>query len=287
MNEYNKNPYLLDYGTAPSWKCYKKSWEKPHYMGMELEIENLDSFDEMLKIPSKFMEGRFIWKRDASIGEEDCNGRTVGGAELVLAPHTRQELIDIDWKGMLKELRLIGSSSYTNGRCGLHIHVSRQALSNTQIRRILAFTSANSEKLRKFGQRTKGNMNRWSPIPDNWKDWNDSFYGGLIRIGGAETSQRAYVTASKKGTIEFRGFRGTLNLARLRATIDFIDTLVAFSDCHGTPICASDRSWAAFLDFAQQTGRKYLIEQLNKVPFNYEKLTSVHAAEVLTAESEE
>lgn len=98
-----------------------KAWKK-HRVGVELEVEfkDRDKRKEFTEIPSNW----FYCERDGSLGDGDYGEGY--GCEIITIPLLPSDAKnDKFWEVLTSELSGRAASWDTNGRCGLHIHLSR------------------------------------------------------------------------------------------------------------------------------------------------------------------
>lgn len=129
------------------------------------------------------------------------------GCEIVTAPRTLQEVKQSfhNYYRFLRKLRKAGYQSHDSGRCGLHMHISKQAMSNEKwnsLSRILARHQAFFKLL----SRRDGNFQYCSFTGHNGR----------------------YMALNKQNstTNEFRFFRGTLKPESFLASLEIMLSLV-------------------------------------------------------------
>ena len=172
-----------------------------------------------------------VWfERDGSLDD-------VSGFESITAPHTVKAFWDNTekWAKMLDWLAKNGFNSHNNGRCGLHVHVSRLMFGDTQIKqdnaiaKLFAFYEKNWEDL-KLASRRKNfdycelNRNRgegyeYKTSLKEWRELAKRKRNGIRADGGSYTHGFA-LNNTNYATVEFRLGRGTLNKASFFAWID-------------------------------------------------------------------
>lgn len=206
------------------------------FFGVELEVESanddIDRVREARKVKSVL--GEFaICKSDGSLDD---------GFEIVTCPAT----IDAHkehWDKFFKE-RWSNLRSYDTSTCGLHIHVSRQPLSEMQVAKIIIFV--NSPHNRKFIERIAGRGSaHYAQIRE--KKWVD------VR---QPRDRYEAVNLCNKHTIEFRLFKGTLNKDSFFKALEFASALVEFcAPCETT--IRTFQNIDSFISFVDQRKKKY------------------------------
>jgi formylmethanofuran dehydrogenase subunit E len=212
---------IHDYSYKPTPHFYGGADKYALFMGVELEIDNGNDneycSDSICHIANSSNEHVYC-KNDSSLDD---------GFEIVSHPMTLQYHSEsMPWKRVLKQIKNYGYRSHDAGTCGLHVHVSRKALGNTEeeqdltIMKILFFVERFWNQMVRFSRRTEAQLARWARRY-GIKDTPDEL---LDRAKGAK---RYYaVNLNNSNTIEFRLFRGTLNEVTFFATLQLCHELV-------------------------------------------------------------
>ena len=113
------------------------------YFGFELEVENYHNVrsceDMATDIRNNYNDLDLCFEQDGSLSD---------GFEIISQPMTYNYIVKHydDFKGILNDLGEDGFQSHNGGRCGLHIHISRDALGKNadeidkNINKLLLFT---------------------------------------------------------------------------------------------------------------------------------------------------
>src|SRR5699024_10405166 len=133
------------------------------FFGVELEIdgggETGSKASRLLEIANSSGRSLLYVKHDGSLDD---------GLELVSHPmslsfHTEE----MPWKEILRQAACLGYTSHQARTCGLHVHVNRTALGDTEteqepvIARILFFVENHWNELLRFSRRTRSQMEQW------------------------------------------------------------------------------------------------------------------------------
>ena len=259
---YNCNPgddsEILDAGYTPNFTFYKEVYENTLFQGVELEIECPDNCNRS-EFARAFKE--FLKKNDMHKGiyvKDD--GSLDNGFEIVSMPFTsraRHRLLD--WYKILKYLKAKRAKSFRTDTCGLHIHVSREALTDNDIRKIKYFFWVNRGRVQKVAGRRANNYCEFQ-----------SFHHVMFAAADNLRQSTRYlavnvVTQTKKRTVEFRIFKGTLDHKRLMGCLQFTEALCEFVKLVG--FAGLERgSWAKFKAWIRQEGRfNNLVKHLERV----------------------
>lgn len=187
-------------------------WGEPKdklYYGVELET-NCSNYN-ISRLARECLEllgdDFVILKEDGSIGT---------GFEIVTAPAILEIQRD-RWSDFLNQAPQ-GLSSWQSGRCGMHVHVSRSALSELSIGKITVLINSpeNQGLIRLIAGRY---ADRWCAI-----DWDKK----ISDVRRSAESRRQAINLCNEDTIEFRIFRGTLHKLHFLANLEFVHAVVNY-----------------------------------------------------------
>lgn len=223
------------------------------YLGVELEIDGGTFKKTVRELNHNFGEHIFL-KYDGSLSDR--------GIEVVTHPATFKYHMDqLPWEDIILKCRQGGYSSHTNGRCGLHVHVSRKAFGvlrphyEANVARLLYLVDNAWSEIRKFTRRDSSSLNRWAahyPV-DKTRFTLDS--GDYYRVAHDNACGSRYrsVNLCPTNTIEFRLFRGSLITETVVGTIQLVNLLTAMATSYSNAdIMSSD--WSTVKDEASQYG---------------------------------
>lgn len=254
--EYDWRPDVWDY-----YVTEEEDIEKTVLYGVELEIDHGgQSHPNARLLIDTINKGGGSWyaKRDGSLS---C------GFELVSMPSS----LNFHLKGaeafacFVKQAIEMGYRSHDAGTCGLHVHVSREALGETDdekeatIGKILLWMDWHWDNFVNFSRRSQQQLDQWA-----------ARYGCIEPEDKPQDAYRKACTTCDRyvclnltnvETVEFRMFRGTLVPETYYATLEFVDATVRFcrsmsiDEMHTVP-------WGLFVQFCG--GYKYLPAYLAK-----------------------
>ena len=230
-------------GTGVRSYSYKPT---PHFMGgnpetalmyvVELEV---DRFPEDV-YPDNYaawvhgnMGERFYCKHDGSLDD----GVEVVSHPATLAYHMRK----MGWADVLGGASDVGAQSHDCETCGLHVHVGRAALGNTDdarelcIAKLLILTERfYDNELLNFSRRGRFEMQRWAKKTTAGVVAGDKRDTVLGKAKNANANHDRYtaLNLTNYATIEFRIFRGTLNPQTFAATLQLVDCMVRWCKQH-------------------------------------------------------
>jgi len=190
------------------------------YLGVEIEVEatrGADVEEGAETVPTD----RYYCKHDGSLSN---------GFEIVSHPATWEWWRTADL-GFTDTLREMGFRSYNTDTCGMHVHVSRNVLSQLDIYKLLKFCKNAPGFLLKVSRRKKANLERWAAIGRE-----DPEVLVLKAKGGLESPACRYEALNVTGsaTVEFRLFRGTLDKVAIKRNLAFVQALILY--CKETSI---------------------------------------------------
>ena len=184
------------------------------YLGVEIEVEATRGA-ELDEGAETATSERFYCKHDGSLSN---------GFEIVSHPATWEwwRTADLDFTD---ELREQGFRSYNTETCGMHVHVSRNVLSQLDIYKLLKFCKNAPGFLLKVSRRKKANLQRWAAIGREGPDVL------VLKAKGDHNSPACrYEALNVTGgsTVEFRLFRGTLDKHAIRRNLAFVQALILY-----------------------------------------------------------
>lgn len=229
IHEYDYKPYPEFYGLGRL------------FLGVELEIDDGGEDDENAEQLECITGDEMYYKHDSSLKD---------GFECVTHPMTlKYHRYQFPWADLCKKAASLGYKSHDAGTCGLHVHVSRNALGDNEdeqdatIARILYFFERNWDALLKFSRRTESQLNQWAARYTH-KDTVDEYHEGIKN--NEDDSRYMCVNLQNSNTIEFRIFRGTLKANTILATLELVERIcVICTSCNADDM--QGLSWEHFL----------------------------------------
>lgn len=198
--------------------CVESLWgDDSHrlFLGIELETDYNDDAPELAcDIIDAVSPEAFCCKRDGSLHSE--------GVEIVSQPATPLwHLNSGKWEDIIRIVREHGGKSHDAGTCGLHIHLSKSALTADAAYRIDRLFHRFSWQILKFSRRSFASL-RWCRLDsDDPLASIEDLDERKRRWSGNKYERYDAVNTTNEQTVEIRMWRGTLNRTTLRATIEF------------------------------------------------------------------
>lgn len=208
-------------------------------VGVELEVEFND--DDLREAFNEKPSNWFYREHDGSLGSYGC--------EIITIPLLPKDAKSKDfWKPLVDELRG-KASSWDTGRCGLHVHVGREAFGKTAEERSetegkLLYLYHHVVKDTTFNIKVYGRSHSYNEHDGKTDEGNAiSVLGGeklfkdkeiCKRVGDAmkdRAGDTRYfdINTSNTYTIEFRKGRGSINEARIAMVVEYCLMLVRFA----------------------------------------------------------
>ena len=204
---------IHDYGYKPSANFLRTSTdakERPRlYFGVELEVENCRDIADDFVEEHADNEDKFYLKNDGSLDE---------GFEVVTHPATFDYHMNrMDWKESLAYLKSNGGKSHDTATCGLHVHLSRNFFSVSEVTRLTAFVNIQEAFFTALARR---DGKQWSKYKNKG---NGSTCGAYGKKYNSERYEAVNLQNSK--TVELRIFKGSLNADTVLATVQLCNAL--------------------------------------------------------------
>ena len=243
--------------------CYKPTpifyGESSRFLGIELEIDGAGESDyyanQLLAVGNKERDHIYI-KHDGSLDD---------GLEIVTHPMTLEyHQTEMPWEKIVREALHQGYTSHKAGTCGLHVHVNRDSLGDSEweqedtIARILYLVETFWHELLKFSRRTQQQMDRWASRYGRKDDPKD-----VLHTAKRSDDRYTAVNLTPSRTIEFRMFRGTLKYNTIIATLQMVEHLcdVAFSV---SDTLIKDITWTEFVSGIPKGTMPELVQYLKE-----------------------
>lgn len=203
-------------------------YEYPIYFGIELECE-VETPPDLVDDATKHLYRSQVAERiqhtykDFAFAKHD--GSMFNGFEVVSIPLSR-DAHATRWIPFLEAARENGLQ--IRNSCGMHVHVSREWLTPLQIGKMLAFVcNPKNEDFMKIIAGRKPPVIKSKNYPDG-KAYAEMSPKKITDVTKHRDRYSALNLVNPE-TIEFRIFKGTLNLHILMKNIEFCDALVRFT----------------------------------------------------------
>lgn len=249
----SSSKYVKNYGYKP-YPNFLSEQKVPSernalFMGVELEIDKGERpcacAEELAEIET--YDDEFYMKHDGSL--EDV------GIEIVSHPATLSyHLNRFQWKKVFSTAKKFGYKSHDAGTCGLHVHVSRAYLAADEngvtsedreelnTAKIILFVEKHWDEMVRFSRRDRYQLDRWAKCPDSAITPEDEIGNIKDKLYNLTDDRYQAVNLCNSSTIEFRLFRGTLNLNTFKATLEFVQLLCDYCKEHNLKEVL-DSSW--------------------------------------------
>ena len=202
-----KETFLLTHSSKATATFSFKYGKQPAYktaMGVELELDNLTA----AAIPTlvSLLGKHAIFKRDGSVSN---------GVEICTAPAT----LDIHKEYFEKFFKEQKTTLEVKDNCGMHVHVDRKTLKQTQLAKILMFM--NHTKNNSFIEKIAGRK------ANSYCQKEEHTWGTVINKTTGDKYRR--VNLAPRETIEFRLFASTLNFKQFSRCLEFVQAVLDYT----------------------------------------------------------
>jgi putative hemolysin len=192
------------------------------FLGWELEVDR--------ETPSNDTEADVDYAGMANSDEVYCkhDGSLCYGFEVVSHPGTWSYWSTISRLPWMEKLQSRGYRSYQTETCGMHVHVSRSALTELDIFKLLQFFKCNVQFIANVSRRKMENLHRWARV-----DTTSDVRRLIFKIKAGPSHRYEALNLEPEKTVEFRLFRGTLNRRGFLCNLAFVVMLVSYVKAHG------------------------------------------------------
>lgn len=241
------------------------------YFGVELEVDDGESANDLTNDLYDLSEGEelFRCKHDGSLGCE--------GVEIVTRPMTFDYAMNaFPWDELSGICVRNGYRSHDAGTCGLHIHVSRKALGESEYQqdlttaKLMILLDRFWPMVVRFSRRRGDQLQSWSRKSELFGeiDIEKDTPEEIVEKCKDKDNRYQAININPKNTIEFRVFRGSLNVNTIRATIQFVNVAVNYA-LRATLREVVKVDWMTFVRSDYEELNEYL--KLRKLWFEEEK----------------
>ncbi len=202
------------------------------FYGVELELES-DNYELDTLITHKLIKDFGCLKKDASI---------MRGFEIVSAPASIVEHYTL-WDNFFQNLP---NTTKPWNTCGMHVHCSRQRMSELQVGKMLSFLH-NAEN-RQFISIVAGRKSSFHNNFENPKKISDVKQKG--------TDRHTALNINGENTIEFRIFKSTNDKKIFLKNIEFCRALIKFTDWSNNSLTDSS-NFKLFVNYVMKSRKEY------------------------------
>jgi hypothetical protein len=241
-NKFKKDFIVHNYSFKPFTEFLHTKKEKANiYFGFENEVtftiektsieSNLLYNAQLNKINDIIQNYNLplIYKHDASIPF---------GVEIVSAPMSFEYFNSLPWEKLFSEDMLW----IKERRVGMHIHMSKDAISHAQLFKMLKFFSIEKNFIEFIGERKSNSY--CEAVSD------DRIYDKAAKKGGPDFERDALNTCPEK-TIEIRIFQGATDLNTFKKNIQFAQAFWEWTRCTSIK-CINKDSFSDYVTFHKE-----------------------------------
>lgn len=265
-NSYEDHSIIGEYhSNRHGYYLVHSDWSRKNkrFFGVELEVEVKTSHSrhERAKAIRNYVEDNFEDADNPLVFERD--GSLDNGFEIISQPMGLDKHKEL-WAWTNKSTITDGLRSHLTGTCGLHVHVSRDGLTNLQIARAVYFVNhqANRHLIETIARR-----------------YNAGYCKAKSKkISTANRAEDRYemINLQNRKTIEFRIFKGSLKYEAIIAAIEFCHAVLNFAATNSN-LHLSTEAFLKFIFEHQNRAdtavlRQYLMERSPGFRKDFERL---------------
>jgi len=210
--------YIHSYDYKPDFKFHGIGHR---FFGLEIETDDGENPLEFAEKVSTNFDDFIYCVHDGSLSDD--------GVECVTMPATL-EFLKTTGKGYFEGLRDFAREnsylSHDTSTCGLHIHVSRDGINDSMIEKMIYIFERNFSDFLKLSRRNRDQLSRWA---NRYFDDYEEISIEKCKDKLCDSSRYRAINLQNSKTIEFRFFRGTLNVDTILASIELVDNLVDYA----------------------------------------------------------
>lgn len=220
-------PYHYDYPLIEFYGDNKNN--SVPFMGFELEVdcggEDNGNVAKIMPMLNREDSGKIFayCSHDSSINN---------GFEIITQPATMQyhySIMDV-YNRAIQKLKAMGYASHETTTCGFHVHFNRTFFGDDEracIRKLIIITEKFWNELCIFARRPERRLTHYAKkMP---KTMEISEYMEKANRSGEHEYHYFALNIANSSTIEFRMFRGTLNLNTIMATLQLVNNMVVMA----------------------------------------------------------
>ena len=249
IHEYSYVPNLNFY---PSLTTFDPDAERNLFFGFELEVECEGAYSrgETAKRALELFDKRRVYcKNDGSLDN---------GIEIVTHPHTLLGYQhDFNWSG-LRTLADMGTRSWDNSNCGLHVHVSRKTFGICKANPKPKNYNERISHMVRFAKFFYDNERMITQIAGRESEDYASFSekGRLLeKFRNGSDTRFQVVNSQPNVTLEVRIFKGSLRKERVLCAIELVHAVVEYTrELHVKP---NSFAWVKFMGYLSDNVEKY------------------------------
>ena len=237
----------------------QESSTKPLYFGIELEVDDHVEHDNRQEEAAHVLEA-FEYYNGVQAAHATEDGSLNNGFELVSQPMTWDFLQETGFSMFRKatsRLEHFGYKSHNAGTCGLHVHVGRAGLGDNldeTITKIWLLMFRFTSEIIRFSRRKPAQLEHYcrplSLDSIGAMDMEESLESLTVKVKeNGRNNRYLALNLCNRDTIEFRIFRGTLNMDTFVATLQFVKEMVNYAKSH----TLDEIKTVSWRDFAKYT----------------------------------
>lgn len=245
INNYSFKPYPIFLKLAKDGKNPKE------FFGFEIEVEGdkYEAYNFLSEFDGMYRDNIYL-KHDGS----------VEGFEIVTHPMARNYYYEVFKDNLEKGMRYLAKKGFRGHNCGgIHIHVSKNAISDEQLAKLVILLYPKTDKVYRqwlaITQRKERKMEEWSTMDPERLDYGKRGTVERAKLGYTKINdERRYhaINTQNDNTIEFRIFNSNLRIERITKNAEVIFSLLDFTNTNKLPTMTN------YLNFVCENKEKYM-----------------------------
>lgn len=254
--EGNNSTIIHNYSYKPKPNFLKTDTEKDknnnEYFGFEIEVSKYEDSKDAENFLSILENNTVYIKQDGS----------VSGFEIVTHPMTRTYFYNNFKQNLERGMKYLIRQGYSgHNRAGIHIHVSKEAITEEQLSKLTMLLYPKTRKVYnlwlKITQRKENELNQWSSMsPASLCHDKKTIIKNIKddKTKNVETRERyTAINTRNENTIEFRIFNSNMRIERIVKNAEVIFSLLDFTKTNKMPTMTN------YLNFVEENSDKYRV----------------------------
>lgn len=247
IRSYHDRPELVFHGDAP---FYGIELETDRYREPEYAAEMVRDIDPT--------ESDFWLSRDGSLDS---------GFEIDFQPRSFDSWQEYfpHFAGLCQTIRELGGRSFDTDTCGIHIHRSREDLTDLTVTKLVTLFIRMRYYIERIAQRNSCSWASFDFLEQQVKGDCKLVYK-TYKAGGFTLNRYVAINFQNRHTVEFRIFKGTLAVQTIYNYLSFVHHIVKFAKVqeilHVLNAPAS-QLWEEFVEYVKEEDKK-LVEYIQR-----------------------
>jgi hypothetical protein len=207
--------------------------DDPIFYGLEVEVDSGHHKREVAEYLEDTLGDYFYCSNDGSLSPAGFEAKTVPCS-------LRYHMSDFPWSDFREIIRSYDYKSHNTSTCGLHIHMSRDGITDVDFVKMGLFWYSHVPFIEKIARR---GMTGYC----EGKSWKSHLHSMKNQKWKANSSPRESLNFGSTQGVEVRAFKGTLNINTILASIQLLDLLIKWVHSKGSAWLVTPEAEDAFI----------------------------------------